>query len=97
MSSRFCNLYLQIICQLKENDYLYTDKMVASKKQIVSIIKERIMIIDRSEYIEQLLAKRWNGKVKIVTGIRRSGKSFLLSTLFKNRLIEDGARKEDFI
>lgn len=55
------------------------------------------MIIDRSEYIEQLLAKRWNGKVKIVTGIRRSGKSFLLSTLFKNRLIEDGARKEDFI
>ena len=33
------------------------------------------MVIDRSEYIEQLLAKRWNGKVKIVTGIRRSGKS----------------------
>ena len=30
------------------------------------------MVIDRSEYIEQLLAKRWNGKVKIVTGIRRS-------------------------
>lgn len=71
--------------------------MLASEDQIVSIIKQRIMIIDRSEYIEQLLAKRWNGKVKIVTGIRRSGKSFLLSTLFKNRLIEDGARKEDFI
>lgn len=55
------------------------------------------MIIDRNGYIEQLLAKRWNGKVKIVTGIRRSGKSFLLSTLFKNRLIEEGARKEDFV
>ena len=55
------------------------------------------MVIDRSEYIEQLLAKRWNGKVKIVTGIRRSGKSFLLSTLFKNRLIEEGAGKEDFV
>ena len=55
------------------------------------------MIIDRNEYIEQLLAKRWNGKVKIVTGIRRSGKSFLLSTLFKNRLIEEGAQKEDFV
>ena len=53
------------------------------------------MVIDRNEYIEQLLAKRWNGKVKIVTGIRRSGKSFLLSTLFKNRLIEEGAGKED--
>ncbi|MBC5603970.1 AAA family ATPase [Bacteroides zhangwenhongii] len=45
------------------------------------------MIIDRNEYVEQLLTKCWNGKVKIVTGIRRSGKSFLLSTLFKNRLI----------
>ena len=44
------------------------------------------MIIDRNEYVEQLLTKCWNGKVKIVTGIRRSGK-FLLSTLFKNRLI----------
>lgn len=55
------------------------------------------MIIHREEYIEQLLAKRWNGKVKIVTGIRRSGKSFLLSTLYKNRLKEEGAREEDFI
>lgn len=55
------------------------------------------MIIDRSEYVNLLLAKRWNGKVKIVTGIRRSGKSFLLSTLFKNRLLEDGVSKDDFI
>ncbi|MDE5742867.1 MAG: ATP-binding protein, partial [Bacteroidales bacterium] len=55
------------------------------------------MIINRHEYIEQLLAKRWNGKVKIVTGIRRSGKSFLLSTLFKNRLMEEGVPEEDFV
>jgi hypothetical protein len=55
------------------------------------------MIIDRNEYVKQLLSKCWNGKVKIVTGIRRSGKSFLLSTLFKNRLIEEGAQKEDFV
>lgn len=55
------------------------------------------MIIERNEYIEQLLAKRWNGKVKIITGIRRCGKSFLLSILFKNRLIAEGAQDEDFI
>ena len=55
------------------------------------------MIIDRNEYVEQLLTKCWNGKVKIVTGIRRSGKSFLLSTLFKNRLIEKGAQERDFV
>lgn len=55
------------------------------------------MIINRDEYIEQLLSKRWNGKVKIVTGIRRSGKSFLLFNLYKKRLMDDGAKVEDFI
>ena len=55
------------------------------------------MIIDRNEYLNRLLAKRWNGKVKIITGIRRSGKSFLLSTLFKNKIIEEGANPGDFI
>ena len=55
------------------------------------------MIIERNEYLKRLLAKRWNGKVKIITGIRRSGKSFLLSTLFKNKIIDEGANAEDFI
>lgn len=55
------------------------------------------MIIERNEYLNKLLAKRWNGKVKIITGIRRSGKSFLLSTLFKGRLIQEGVKDDDFI
>lgn len=55
------------------------------------------MLIERNEYLDQLLAKRWNGRIKIVTGIRRSGKSFLLSNLFKNRLIEEGTSADDFI
>ena len=55
------------------------------------------MIINRNDYIEKLLAKRWNGKVKIITGIRRCGKSFLLSTLYKNQLIGEGVDEKDFI
>ena len=55
------------------------------------------MIIERNEYLDQLLAKKWNGKVKIITGIRRSGKSFLLSTLFKNKMIKEGVAADDFI
>lgn len=55
------------------------------------------MIIDRKEYIDNLYSKCWNGKVKIITGIRRCGKSFLLSKLFKQRLIKDGADEKDFI
>ena len=54
-------------------------------------------IIERNNYIHQLLAKRWNGKVKIITGIRRCGKSFLLSTLFKQCLMEEGTSPNDFI
>ena len=49
------------------------------------------MIIERKKYLELLMAKRWNGKVKIITGIRRSGKSFLLSTIFKQALMNEGA------
>ena len=55
------------------------------------------MIIERPTYIDKLLAKRWNGKVKIITGLRRCGKSFLLSTLYKNRLLEEGLAKDQFI
>lgn len=55
------------------------------------------MIIERNEYLDRLLATRWNGKVKIITGIRRCGKSFLLSTIFKNRLVEEGVNPDDFI
>ena len=57
----------------------------------------RIMVINRDEYVDRLLAKRWNGKVKIITGIRRSGKSFLLSVLYKKRLLGEGAEEDDFI
>ncbi len=55
------------------------------------------MAIDRSEYVDLLMRKRWNGKVKIITGIRRCGKSYLLSTLFKQKLIEEGVGPDCFI
>lgn len=48
------------------------------------------MIIERNVYLKKLIAKRHNGKIKIVTGIRRCGKSFLLSTIYANWLREQG-------
>ena len=54
---------------LKKKKYFCTDKMVVIYNQnFRTIIRTVIMVIDRNEYMEQLLAKRWNGKVKIVTG-----------------------------
>lgn len=48
------------------------------------------MEIARDRYLSQLMAYRWDGQVKVVTGVRRCGKSFLLHTLFKNRLLAEG-------
>ena len=48
------------------------------------------MIIDRNKYLSRLLDSRLNGLVKIITGIRRSGKSFLLFNIFKQRLLNEG-------
>lgn len=55
------------------------------------------MVIQRDQYVNELLSKRWNGKVKIITGIRRCGKSFLLSTLYKEYLQKEGVENDCFV
>lgn len=55
------------------------------------------MVIQREQYVAELLRKRWNGKVKIITGIRRCGKSFLLSTLYKQYLLDEGVSEDCFV
>lgn len=55
------------------------------------------MIISRDKYLRQLVAAKGNGMVKIVTGIRRSGKSFLLMKLFHQHLIEQGVQESHII
>ena len=48
------------------------------------------MEIKRDLYLQKLIDRQWNGMVKIITGIRRGGKSYLLRTLFKNYLMAQG-------
>ena len=55
-----------------------------------------MQIIERDSYLQKLINKRGNGLVKIVTGIRRCGKSFLLDPLFKDYLIGEKVQ-EDYI
>ena len=55
------------------------------------------MEIKRDFYLNQLIAKMHNGRVKIITGIRRCGKSYLLSRLFKNFLVANGTPEEQII
>lgn len=74
--------------------------MHCKKGRIIRLIlqqHELYMVIQRNKYIEALISKRWNGKVKIISGIRRCGKSFLLSTLYKDYLKEEGVSEDCFI
>lgn len=48
------------------------------------------MIIERDLYLKKLLSRRHNGMIKVITGMRRCGKSYLLFNLFANALKDDG-------
>ena len=47
------------------------------------------MIIERKQYLDELIKKKDNGRIKIITGIRRCGKSYLLFELYKNYLLKN--------
>lgn len=55
------------------------------------------MIVSRSKYIDQLVRSKGNGLIKIVTGLRRSGKSFLLKKLFRQHLLDEGVAEDHII
>lgn len=53
--------------------------------------------IKRDVYLNKLISRKENGLIKIITGIRRCGKSYLLDPLFKNSLLESGVEPEHII
>ncbi len=55
------------------------------------------MEIKRDRYLQQIIDYMWDGQVKVITGIRRCGKSYLLSVLFKNYLLEQGVPADNII
>ena len=55
------------------------------------------MEIKRDLYLNKLIRKKNNGLIKIVTGVRRCGKSYLLFNLFHNHLLEEGVDEDHII
>ena len=53
--------------------------------------------IKRDIYLNKLINRKENGLIKIITGIRRCGKSYLLDPLFKNSLLESGVKVDHII
>ena len=55
------------------------------------------MVIKRDFYLNKLIGRKHNGLIKVVTGVRRCGKSYLLFKLFRDSLLSDGADKDHII
>ena len=51
----------------------------------------------RAQYLEKLIRKKDNGRVKVITGLRRSGKSYLLFTLYRRYLLNTGIGEDQII
>ena len=55
------------------------------------------MIIQRNYYLDKLIKRKHNGQVKVITGIRRCGKSYLLNNIFYNHLLNTGIDEQHII
>jgi len=71
--------------------YIYEKNVPFCKK-----IMEKKML-PRKQYVNELMRLKENGRVKIITGLRRSGKSVLLFDLFRQQLLDEGVVQEQII
>lgn len=55
------------------------------------------MEIKRDKYLNQIVSYQWDGQIKVITGIRCCGKSYLLGIIYKNYLLEQGVKEENII
>ena len=55
------------------------------------------IIIERNSYLNKLINRIGNGRIKIITGLRRCGKSFLLFNIFKQYLLNNNVKEEQII
>jgi len=60
-------------------------------------MEDKAMQYPRRQYLDQLIRKKDNGRVKIITGLRRSGKSYLLFTLYRQYLLDSGVGEDQIV
>ena len=56
-----------------------------------------VMVVRRDIYLNKLISKKHNGLIKVVTGVRRCGKSYLLFNLFKEHLLSSGIDRKNIV
>ena len=70
------------------------EKDAVCRKNFTEVL---MMQYARKQYMEQLICKKDNGRIKIITGLRRSGKSYLLFTLYRQYLLDSGVGEDQII
>jgi predicted AAA+ superfamily ATPase len=55
------------------------------------------MLIERNIYLPRLIDRKENGMIKVITGIRRCGKSYLLFNIYRDWLINSGVSEDHII
>lgn len=83
--------------EVNENILYHILKLNSEVEIILNRKRRMFMEIRRDYYLDKLIRKKDNGFIKIITGIRRSGKSYLLNNLFYNHLIQSGIDKKNII
>lgn len=73
--------------------YIYMQAKIVSMSQK----KQITMKIQRDRYLSQVIEKKNDGMIKIITGIRRWGKSYLLNILFRQHLLDTGVGEKDIV
>jgi len=80
-------------------------KLLRGEKNVLSLRGKNVycykntpfMEIKRDSYLKQLVDSRHNGLIKVVTGLRRAGKSYLLFKIFKQHLLAEGVKEDHII
>ena len=60
-------------------------------------MEETIVQYPRKQYMDQLIQKKDNGRIKVITGLRRSGKSYLLFNLYRQYLLDSGIGEDQIV
>lgn len=54
-------------------------------------------MIKRDYYLDKIIERMWDGNIKVITGIRRCGKSTMLFKIFKDYLLSNNVKEENII
>lgn len=89
----------QKVQQQFDNSFLSGYNIIEKRVANGKIFSPEVVTLEikRDYYLQKLIAKKHNGLIKVITGMRRCGKSYLLFTLFKKHLLESGVAEDHIV